>query len=265
MGSSAQQMPSGAHPAPATGRGAWAAMLMQERTLGPSPQALRRVGSGGDRGGGIRSGMEGSPSVRKQRVAAVGEPVVWAVLSPGLCSQKGLHWGLNARCWHPGIPSHCSCETAVSVMSQDRSWSWSLCSHRQFRPRSPWGRPPLPHPPMLANPSSTMALCPGGVLGAWSVRARSTAHPELTGSQHIWGAPRPAPPRHWHALVACPLGMGVAGSWRDSSGSGPVQTSWTDWFLCKLSITKLLPTSCFRRALSGQTKEGVDVSVPDWL
>lgn len=92
--------------------------------------------------------------------------------------------------------------------------AWSLCSHRQFRPRSPWGRPPLHHPEMLADPRSTMALCPGGDVGAWRVGAQNMAHPELTGAQHIWWAPRFTPSGHQHALVACLLGMGVAGPWR---------------------------------------------------
>lgn len=120
-------------------------------------------------------------------VAAVGEQVVWAVLSLRFYPQNGLHLGFNAWCWHLGIPGHCTYETAVYVMSPGAgAGAWSLCSHGQFHPRSPWGRPPLHHPEMLADPRSTMTLCPGGDVGAWRVGAQSTAHPELTGAQHIW-------------------------------------------------------------------------------
>lgn len=114
----------------------------------------------------------------------------WVSLSPGSCvgsavsrvlPPEGPALRVSARCWHLGILSHCSYESAVDVKSPGTGAGvWNLCSHGQFHLRSPWGRPTLQHPEALAGPRATTALCPGGHVGAWRVGAQSTAHPKLT-------------------------------------------------------------------------------------
>lgn len=179
----------------------------------------------------------------------MGEQVVWAVLSPGLYPQKGLHLGFKARCWRLGIPSHCSYDTAVYVTSPGTGAGAGASA-----PTVPSVPPPGAGLPciiprcwpihVLPRPS---ALVRTGGPGESGPGARPT--PSRQGHSTSGGPlvpPHPDPSMPWWP-VCWAWGWQVPGG--ESSGPGPDQTSWTDGFLFKRIVTKSLPRSCFRKSI----------------